>query len=155
MSTKSQPPFVIRWRNDMLNDSRVKAHGRLAGMALTIYARSKDGHNCYPSAAQCAAKMGVSVSTIERGWKQLKDTGWLEIRQLPPGATRANGGRSAWKIMKWPTPAAGSSSLAGSKTSQKCHQCQSASLVPKMYMGEDTGMLECTVCGAANEPATA
>lgn len=154
MSKKSAAPFVIRWRNDMLNDPRVKAQGRLAGMALTIYARAKDGHNCYPSAQQCADKMDVSVSTIERGWAQLKAAGWLEIKQLPPGQTRANGGRSAWKMMKWPTKT-GSSSLAGGTTSQKCHACGAASLRPKIYMGEDTGSLECTACGAANEPVEA
>jgi Helix-turn-helix domain len=103
MSRHSKAPFVVRWRNDMLNDPRVAWQGRLAGMALTLYAKTNTGHDCYPSAQQCADKMAVGVSTIERGWKQLKAAGWLEIRQLPPGQTRRGGGsRSALKVLKWP-----------------------------------------------------
>ncbi len=102
MPRKSNAPFVVRWRNDMLNDPRVEWQGRLAGMALTLYAKVKTGHDCYPSARQCADKMAVGESTIKRGWSQLKDAGWLEIRQLPPGQTRARGGRSALKVLRWP-----------------------------------------------------
>lgn len=102
MARKSAAPLVIRWRNDMLNDDRVGKHGRLAGMALTIYAKAHTGKDCYPSAQQCADKMAVGVSTIERGWKELKEAGWLEVKQLPPGQTRRGGGRSALKVLTWP-----------------------------------------------------
>ena len=103
MSRKSKPPpFLVRWRNDMLNDPRVKWQGRLAGMALTIWANVLDGSNCYPSAQQCADKMAVSKGTIERGWAQLKAAGWITVKQLPPKQTRSNGSRTAWKFLTWP-----------------------------------------------------
>lgn len=35
---------------------------------------------------------------------------------------------------------------------QKCWACGATSLRPKMYMGTNTGILECSQCGSANEP---
>ena len=151
-SSSSRAPLVIRWRNDMLNDPRVLWQGRLAGMALTIYAKAQTGKDCYPSAQQCAEKMGVGVSTIERGWKQLKDAGWLEIKQLPPGTTRRGGSRSALKVLTWPKRTVDADDRPTTTSGQKCWQCGARSLRPKLHQGEDTGLLECGQCGAANEP---
>jgi len=99
MPKKSTAPFVVRWRNDVLNDPRVTKNGALSAMALTIYARVLDGKDCHPSAAQCAKKLRVGESTIERGWRELKELGWLEIRQTPESVRGAEG---AVKVFRWP-----------------------------------------------------
>ncbi len=36
----------------------------------------------------------------------------------------------------------------------KCWSCGARSLRPYIYMGEDTGTLKCSACGAHNEPPT-
>jgi hypothetical protein len=53
------------------------------GYGLTIFADVKTGHNCYPGAKKCADKLRVSVDTIQRGWAELVEAGWLELMPLP------------------------------------------------------------------------
>lgn len=98
--SKQQAPFVVRWRNGVMDDSNPVLSWRAlaAAMALTRYADVKTGHNCFPGAPKCARIMRVSVDTIQRGWGELEAAGWLEMRSRGEGVT----GLASLKILRWP-----------------------------------------------------
>jgi hypothetical protein len=101
MSKPSTAPYVVRWRDALLADDHPALTWRAitAAMALTLYADVKTGRNCYPGKAACAAKMRVSRDTIQRGWDELVEAGWLEIQPLPEERRRSQG---ALKVLRWP-----------------------------------------------------
>ena len=98
--SKQSAPFVVRWRNGVMDDPNPALSWRalVAAMALTRYADVKTGHNCYPGAPKCARNMRVSVDTIQRGWAELADAGWLEMRSRGEGVT----GLASLKVLRWP-----------------------------------------------------
>jgi hypothetical protein len=97
---KQNAPYVVRWRNGVMDDTNPALTWRalVAAMALTRYADVKTGHNCYPGATKCARNMRVSEDTIRRGWAELVEAGWLEIRSRGEGST----GRASIKLLRWP-----------------------------------------------------
>src|SRR4051812_3523980 len=101
MNKKSTAPYVVRWRDALLADDHAALTWRAitAAMALTLYADVKTGHNCYPGKAACAAKMRVSEDTIQRGWNELAEAGWLKLHPLPEVRRRAQG---ALKELRFP-----------------------------------------------------
>jgi hypothetical protein len=103
MPHKQSAPFVVRWRNGVMDDPNpiLTWKALVAAMALTRHANVTDGRNCYPGATRCAREMRVSTDTIQRGWAELAEAGWL--------TTRSRGeGRSSLKILRWPQPTADS-----------------------------------------------
>lgn len=101
MSKKSTAPFVVRWRNGVMDDPNpvLTWKALVAAMALTRFANVTDGRDCFPGAQKCADKMRVSKDTIIRGWDELKEAGWLEIKPLPASRRREQG---ALKVLRWP-----------------------------------------------------
>jgi Helix-turn-helix domain len=99
--SKQQAPFVVRWRNGVMDDPNPVLSWRalVAAMALTRWANVKTGHDCFPGAKQCAEKMRVSEDTIQRGWDELVAAGWLELKPLPAKARKTRG---ALKVLRWP-----------------------------------------------------
>lgn len=99
--SKQNAPFVVRWRNGVMDDPNEALTWRalVAAMALVRYADIKTGHNCFPGAQKCADKMRVSKDTIIRGWAELVEAGWLEIAPLPANRRREQG---ALKVLRWP-----------------------------------------------------
>lgn len=99
--SKQNAPFVVRWRNGVMDDPNpvLTWKALVAAMALTRYADVKTGHNCFPGAQACANKMRVSKDTIIRGWAELVEAGWLEIAPLPANRRREQG---ALKVLKRP-----------------------------------------------------
>jgi hypothetical protein len=97
---KQNAPYVVRWRNGVMDDPNPVLSWRalVAAMALTRYADVKTGHNCYPGAPKCARVMRVSVDTIQRGWAELVEAGWLEMRSRGEGLT----GLASLKVLRWP-----------------------------------------------------
>ncbi len=98
--SKQNAPFVVRWRNGVMDDPNPALSWRAlaAAMALTRYADVKTGHNCFPGASKCARNMRVSTDTIERGWAELKEAGWLDTRSRGEGVT----GLASLKVLRWP-----------------------------------------------------
>jgi len=89
------PPYVVRWHHGVMDDANPVLTWRalVAASALTRFANPKDGSDCYPGSARCAKLMRVSEDTIERGWDELREAGWLE--------TRSRGeGRATLKILR-------------------------------------------------------
>jgi hypothetical protein len=99
--SKSTVPYVVRWRNGVMDDPNpvLTCRGLVAAMALTRFADVKTGRNCYPGAQKCAALMRVSKDTVVRGWDELKEAGWLEIMPLRASRRRTEG---ALKVLRWP-----------------------------------------------------
>jgi hypothetical protein len=95
-------PFVVRWRNGVMDDPNpvLTWKALVAATALTRYANVRDGRDCYPGASTCARVMRVSVDTIKRGWAELVQAGWLEIKPLPASRRREQG---ALKVLRFPT----------------------------------------------------
>jgi ribosomal protein S27E len=100
---KTTLPFTVRWSYAIQDDENPILTWRalVAAQALLRYADPTTGHNCFPGAKACAANMRVSEDTIHRGWKELVEAGWLEIRPLPQGRRRVQG---ALKVLRWPSP---------------------------------------------------
>ncbi len=96
----SNPPRTIRWRDKVLNDPALSPRAKIAAQALARFA-DVNGRKCYPSAERCAEVMGVSLSTIKRGWSDLKKAGYLLIEPLPPSRRRKE---AALKVMLFPSP---------------------------------------------------
>lgn len=98
--SKQNAPFVVRWRNGVMDDPNPILTWRalVAAMALTRYADVKTGHNCFPGAKKCADVMRVSERTIRTGWEELVKAGWLEIAPLPANRRREQG---ALKVLRW------------------------------------------------------
>jgi hypothetical protein len=99
--SKSKPPFVVRWRNGVMDDPNpaLTWNALVAAMALVRHADVTTGRNCYPGATTCARQMRVSVDTIQRGWAELKEAGWLEIAPLPASRRQTHG---ALKVLRFP-----------------------------------------------------
>jgi len=91
-------PFVVRWRNAVMDDPELSARAKVAAMPLARHADT-DGKNCYPGAATCAREMSVDPSTIKRGWADLKAAGYLDVLPLPEGRRRTHG---AVKVLRFP-----------------------------------------------------
>jgi Helix-turn-helix domain len=100
MPHKQNAPFVVRWLNGVKDDPNPALTKRAitAACALARYADVKTGHNCYPGAGRCAADMRVSTDTIERGWAELVEAGWLKVHPLPERRRRTQG---ALKELRW------------------------------------------------------
>ena len=97
----SKAPFAVRWRNGVMDDANpvLTWKALVAAMALVRHADVRTGHNCYPGAEVCARQMRVSRATILRGWDELKEAGWLEIKPLPASRRRTQG---ALKVLRFP-----------------------------------------------------
>jgi hypothetical protein len=95
----SKQPFVVRWRNAVMDDPDLSSRAKAAAMPLVRHA-DLDGKNCYPGALKCAAEMSVGKTTIKLGWAELKAAGYLEIMPLPAGRRRSHG---AVKVMRFPS----------------------------------------------------
>jgi hypothetical protein len=95
--SKQNAPFVVRWRNGVMDDPNpvLTWKALAAAVALTRYADVKTGHNCFPGATRCARDMRVSEDTIQRGWAELVKAGWLETRSRGEGL-------SSLKVLRWP-----------------------------------------------------
>jgi hypothetical protein len=99
--SKSKAPFVVRWRNGVMDDPNpvLTWKALVAAMALVRYANVLDGRDCYPGKAACARVMRVSENTIQRGWDELREAGWLYIHPLPASRRQSQG---ALKELRWP-----------------------------------------------------
>jgi hypothetical protein len=98
----SKAPFVVRWRNAVMDDPARSWKAKTAAMPLVRHA-DLDGRNCYPGAPRCADEMSVGLTTIKEGWAELKEAGYLDIKPLPRGRRRTQG---ALKVLKFPTTVA-------------------------------------------------
>lgn len=91
------PPFIVRWRNALMDDPCLSSRAKIAAMPLARHANS-DGKNCWPGAGRCAKEMSVSQDTIWRGWAELQAAGWMEMQPLPATRRRTQG---ALKVLKF------------------------------------------------------
>jgi hypothetical protein len=100
----STVPYVIRWRNAVMDDPNPTLTWRalVAACALIRYATATTGRDCYPGAQRCADDMRVSVDTIQRGWNELEAAGWIRLHPLPEKRRRSQG---ALKELRWPAHA--------------------------------------------------
>jgi hypothetical protein len=94
----SKAPFVVRWRDAVMDDPTLSWRAKASAMPLVRHANVKTGHDCYPGAATCAREMSLSENTIKRGWTELREAGWLEIKPLPASRRRTQG---ALKVMRF------------------------------------------------------
>src|SRR4051812_28867568 len=92
-------PRTIRWRDKVLNDPALSQRAKIAAVALARHA-DLNGRECYPGAQRCATDMGVSHSTIDRGWADLRKAGYLVIEPLAPSRRKHEG---ATKVMLFPS----------------------------------------------------
>jgi Helix-turn-helix domain len=68
------------WRaipDALLFDTRVGSDAKVVWAALLSYGESVE--RCFPGIPTLAERFGVSVSTIQRRIRELRDTGWIEV----------------------------------------------------------------------------
>jgi hypothetical protein len=120
-------PYVIRWRDAVMDDPELSSRAKVAAMPLVRHADVTTGRNCYPGAALCAREMSVSIDTIERGWADLQEAGWLRIEPL---AKRYRKQRGALKILLFRQPAESGMSNADNPLSAPLQPAESGATVP-------------------------
>jgi hypothetical protein len=125
----SKLPFIIRWRNGVMDDANPVLTWRalVAAMPLTRHANARDGRDCYPGAKRCAAQMRVSEDTIQRGWAELVEAGWLEVQPLPASRRASQG---ALKVLRWPKGAATTPLTAANPLTAPNMAADSGSTIP-------------------------
>jgi Helix-turn-helix domain len=115
--------------------------------------------NCSPSMARIARRAGMRRDSASRWIREAEREGWINVG-------RKTGLRNRYyatvpkdmahllpdEIKAQTKSKSRSPSKSASKPPrQKCHQCGSTNLRAKLYLGEDTGTLECQQCGTAND----
>jgi hypothetical protein len=95
----SKAPFVVRWRDAVMDDPALSWRAKASAMPLVRHADVKTGHNCYPGAKRAAEEMSLGLNTVKRGWKELVDAGYLEVLPLAVWRRKSQG---AVKVFKFP-----------------------------------------------------
>jgi hypothetical protein len=165
----SKAPFVVRWRDAVMDDPALSWRAKTSAMPLVRHANVITGHDCYPGAQLCADEMSVSIDTVERGWAELKKAGWLEILPLAAWRRKSQG---AVKVFKFPAhvtrsqrvteelrnpltapelPADSGSTFSGKPREDPSDPSERAAPHGKQER-DDPGLPACSICGQTEEP---
>lgn len=74
-------PHIVRWRQAFVERARLGTTAYAVGLET---ARYSNGHGvCWPMAETIAEAIGCGEQTVRRGWKKLREAGWLAWQERP------------------------------------------------------------------------
>lgn len=69
----------------VVDDMGLSHIAKSAAVPIWRHARHRDGHNCRVGRTRAAAEIGIGISTLRAGWRELEEMGYL--RRLSGGGT--------------------------------------------------------------------
>ncbi len=69
------------WARGLREDCRLKSSDKIVAQVIAEHFNPKFGY-AFPSQETIAKKAGLSIATVERSIRRLKQTGWLEVRRV-------------------------------------------------------------------------
>ena len=87
MDNESTEPYTLRWTWAIRDNEELSPGARLLGLLLAAFCDS--ANECYPGREKLALLMGVSLSSIRRYLRELKDRDFIEIT-VNRGRNRTN-----------------------------------------------------------------
>jgi hypothetical protein len=91
-------PYMFRWLYTVQDDTGLSHRAKTAAVPIFRHAHLDTGKGCYVGAETAARETGASRSTIQRGWAELAEAGYLNIWQPNRGS-----GKGADRWARFPT----------------------------------------------------
>jgi hypothetical protein len=79
-------PYMFRWLFTVQDDTALSRNAKTAAVPIFRHAHMTTGKGCYVGAETAARETGASRSTIQRGWQELAEAGYLNVWQPNRGS---------------------------------------------------------------------